>query len=62
MSLKNLPLVAGVFCLIFGIYFIETQVKRIINRKPGTQSFNFRLMLYGVIFIALGVMLILRRF
>ena len=62
MALKNLPLLAGVFCIIFGLYFTEVQIKRLLGRKTGGRRFDVRLMLYGVIFLALGVMLILRRF
>jgi len=60
--LENLPLVGGIFCLTIGIFFTKAQVKRLMNRKNGSTGFNFRLMLYGIAFIIVGILLILRRF
>jgi len=59
--MENLPLVAGIFCLVIGTYFAKIQVKRLMDRKPGSPLFNFRLLLYGVVFIIAGILLILRR-
>lgn len=57
----KLPLVGGLFCLVIGVYFFKIQVRRLMNRKPGSTGFNFRLLLYGIVFIIAGVLLLLKR-
>ena len=61
MNPENLPKIAGYVCLFIGLYFTRIQVKRLLKLQPGKPGFEFRLLFYGLVFLALGIFLVFKK-
>ena len=60
--MENLPKFAGYVFLFVGLYFTRIQAKRIIYKKQGARALNVRVLLYAIVFAAIGLFLVIRHF
>jgi len=58
---ENLPRIGGYVCLFIGLYFTRIQLRRLFKMDQGKRNFEFRMIFYGIVFLALGIFLVLKK-